>query len=287
MIMSLRTYFCLLLGAAAALPAMAEDGIPANSVEFSLAVGYGRFESPISQESPLEFWLLPRLAWYGERTYFDNGLFGYALQESRQQQWDLVLYPNEDGIFFNLSGGRIPLAFTSPFPVEDHIVVVKTPERDISAMAGLRYGWRHDDWQGFVQAGADVSGVHNGSELSVELACSPCLTLGPVNVGFAAGLAWKSAELVDYYYPPRPGEIVPPEGDYYNDENLNLRRVGPFRSAHGWRGQLQFQALWPLDQRWALLLHYRHFWLSHAMTESPLLAQPDFGAGFAGMQYRF
>lgn len=287
MIMLRRVVAVLLSGLVVAPSLRAESAVPAGAVEFSVAVGYGRFDTPLTRETPFEFWLLPRLAWYGEHAYFDNGLFGYALQESPSRQWDLVLYPNEDGLFFNLSGGTVPLAFTSPFPVPDQIRVIDTPERRIAAMAGLRFGWQHDDWNGHVQLGADASGVHNGGELEAELNCSPCFSIGPVDIGIGAGISWKSAELVSYYYLPRRGEIDPAEGDQYLDDNTDWRTVGPFDSQHGWRGQLQTQALWPLDTHWSLLLLYRHYWLSSAMTDSPLLSHADFGAGFTGLQYRF
>jgi MipA family protein len=265
------------------------DQITSNSIELSLAVGIGRFESPVVYATTYEFHALPQLAWYGERAFFENGLFGYALQESVHEQWDLVLYPNADGLFFNLNGGNIiPLVISpTPFPVPDRITVKEPPERDVSAMAGLRYSQQGEwlDWH--LQLGADISGVHNGWELASQFACPRCLLLGPVQIGAELGITLKGAELVEYYYMPKTGEIDPIEGDQYLENGAIWRTVGPYHGEHGWLVHAQLHASWELTPQWALIATYREYWLSDALTDTPLLARDHFAAYFGGLQYRF
>ncbi len=283
-------YSALALLACSLLPhparADAAAGIEPNTVEFSLALGYGVLESPIVFEPELTFHALPSLVWYGERAYFDNGLFGYALAETKAQQWDLVLYPNEDGLLFNLNGGSALVILNVPLDPNSPVTVVERNERDISAMAGVRYSRIGETWRGHVELAGDVTGVHQGWELGSEIGFAEPQRLGPVWLDLFLGIRFKDADLVDYYYTPELGEISPLEGEFtlQGDE---LILIGPYNGETGWLAHVQLDVRWPLAERWAVRATVRYNQYSESIADSLLVTRDHFSAGFAGIEYRF
>ncbi len=264
----------------------ATPGIEANTLEVSLAVGYGHVNSPVEGESDLTFHVLPDIVWYGERAYFDNGLFGYALTESAHQQWDLVLYPNEDGLIFNLSGGTASLLINRPFDPAAPVVVIAPIERRISGMAGLRYNQQGETFSGYVELAGDVTGIHHGWELGTEFGLAEPLQWHSLLINAFVGIRFKDADLVDYYYTPQLGEITPPEGDQLllNGEWVE---VGPFEGERGWLAHLQLDIWLPLAEQWALRATVRQNHYSDSIADSVVIKQARFSAGFFGIEYRF
>ena len=264
------------------------DPIAANSTSVSLAFGYGQFASPIAQHDRLEVYLLPQFAWYGERAYFDNGLLGFALQESPRFQADLVVYPGPDGLLFHLSRTTAPfLGGASTHPIEDHISVIKTPERRIAPMAGVRLAgsWAAGQWS--VLAGHDVGAVHNGAEIALRWSQPALWQSDHWQLGGELGTTWKSAELVDYYYTPEYGEIMPAEGEDYLPDPDRWAKVGPYPGKHGFSSHAQLQLRYTVSAHWSLLIWHRQHWLSAALSDSPIVTRNQYGAGFAGIEYRF
>jgi len=262
------------------------EGIEPNSVELSLGFGYGHFDSPIEGESDRDFYFLPDLVWYGERAYFDNGLFGYALSESKTQQWDLVLYPNEDGLIFNLSGSSVFILVNAPFDPDAPVTVVDTIDRRVSGMAGLRYSWQGETFSAYLEIAGDVTNVHNGWELGTEIGLGEPLRWQSLLINAFIGVRFKDTNLVDYYYTPQHGEIMPAEGlEILIGETWGT--VGPYNGEDGWLAHWQIDVWWPLAEQWAIRATARENYYSDSIADSVIVKQRRFGAGFLGLEYRF
>jgi len=263
-----------------------------DRVDARMGIGYGELQTPIVNKQTAHYQLLPQLAWYGEKFYFENGLFGYALTETTHQQWDLVLYPNDDGVLYKLTSALAPAVSATPFPVyRTRIDIIDTPERRVSGMLGLRYAQQHDNVDYSVQAGVDISGVHHGWELSVKLNKFALLEKHDFRLDGDVGIAIKSHQIVDYYYTPQFGEMLPVEGDEWLNcrdvDHCQLETVGPYSGATAYRVHASLNAHYALNDQWEWLVLYRHFYLSHSMTKSPLVAVDHYAAWFSGLMYRF
>lgn len=265
-----------------------------NAFSGSVGVGYGELETPIALHDKARTNLLPQLSWYGEKFYFENGLLGFALNEHVTSQWDLIAYPNDDGMLYRLNSALAPTLSISPtpFPVYPReITVLEAPERHLSTMAGLRYAQQFEQFDWSAQLGFDVSNVHHGWEFSVRLNLPTIYQHENLTVAMDGGLTIKSAKLVDYYYTPRFGEIAPMEGEIYGSCDMNgtcnFSVNGPYEGYTGYRTHISLKANYELNAQWSLGLLYRHFFLSHAMTESPIVTTTHYAAWFSGLFYRF
>lgn len=266
-----------------------------NEIRGSIGVGYGELGTPIALHNSAHFNWLPQLAWYGEKFYFENGLLGFSLSEHVQEQWDLVVYPNDDGLLYRLNSAFAPTLAVSPIPYPSYpreISLTKTPDRHISTMAGLRYAqqWEQFDWS--AQLGIDASAVHHGWELSTRINLPAIYESENFTLALDAGLTIKSASLVDYYYTPVFGEIAPVEGGIYGTcdvvTNLcNYAISGPYDGHTGYRSHFSFKANYEINASWSLALMYRHYYLSQSMTQSPIVTTNHYAAWFSGLFYRF
>ncbi len=276
--------------------AMATDQSWATRDRFNLqlGLGMGELQTPITQHRDRTFYLLPQLSWYGEKFYFENGLFGYALDEHREQQWDVVWYPNDDGLLYHLNAPLAPTIGIMPTPYPaypDRISILQTPERDISTMLGLRFAQQLESFDWSAQLAHDVSHVHDGWELSMKWHRANFIEAGDLGIDGDAGIVIKSAELIDYYYTPVFGEIAPMEGELWQqcDDQFNceLRRNGPYKGQTGFRLHASVAAHYTLTSQWTALLLYRHHFMSHQMSDTPLVTRAHYAAWFSGLQYRF
>lgn len=247
------------------------DSIKTGEWQVSLSTGHGAFRSPIIFKDNLQYYLWPDIAWYGEQLYFDNGVLGYALSEEPTKQWDLVLYPNRDGLYYHLSQTVIPL-MASPREGEVPFMVVAEPKRKISAMGGLRYARQWSQWQTSLQWAQDVSGVHHGGEFEVSFKYPHILQRGAFNVGMGLELTYKSRQLVDYYYQLKHDEYI---GD------------NPYDTHSGWTARYNLGMNYRIAGHWDVIGFYSGTWMSSAIGDSPLLKHRYISNIFSGLQYRF
>ncbi|MBY6211626.1 MipA/OmpV family protein [Microbulbifer agarilyticus] len=175
--------------------------------KLSLAVGEGVIENPLKGRDNGTTSLLPSFSYYGERFFVSNLTVGYSLLEQKNLYVDLVVRPNEDGIFFQLDRDDYTMASLSNILGSTGGAFGWTPEnisRDISAVAGPSAT--------FVTAPVDISfayfqditKVHYGSE--THLSFDKQYPLFGGSFAWSLGAVQKDADLVNYYYHLRPEE---------------------------------------------------------------------------------
>lgn len=264
-----------------------------DEISYRVGVGVGEIETPIALHDDRRLHLLPQLAWYGERVYFDNGLIGFALSEHKQRQWDWVAYLNDDGLLYRLSNELTPLITIQPIPypgIPNRITLLKRPERHLSTMMGLRFAQQTERAEFSVQAGADVSDVHHGWEIQLRGSHALIRDDDLWQVTLDLGATLKSGSLIDYYYTPEFGEISPVEGEPWQTCSETPLRCetqdnGPYQPNAGWRTHLGVHLNYRLSEHWSLAAHYRHYQLSSEFTQSPIVTRDHYAAWFAGFVY--
>ncbi|NQD35483.1 MipA/OmpV family protein [Permianibacter sp. IMCC34836] len=274
----MRVVALLALVASAISPSLraANDVIAADDFDLKIAVGYGRLITPLATIDDADLYLLPSLSWYGERLYFEDGMFGYAVSEASDQQFDVVIFPSSDGLLYWYTqdqplapGGLIP----TPMPVEPPFEVRGIEKRELAWHGGLRFAQQFGDAYWNVIAGKDISGVHHGWTATLAVGHDALLTLGKFTAGAELGLTYRSKRLVEYYYDNRADEVLPLDYVYEAEGDYSF--------------QLQLRASYQFDQHWAAIARYGQHWLGDSVNSSPLVDRRDSIIWFTGLQYGF
>jgi outer membrane scaffolding protein for murein synthesis (MipA/OmpV family) len=102
-----RLCFGLLLCALwAAVPVRAQDSCEPDCVavgdwRVSVGLGAGVRSNPLHQGEDIPLVVLPEVSYYGERFFLDNLEMGFTLFEDRRHQFNLLLTPGYDQMYFN------------------------------------------------------------------------------------------------------------------------------------------------------------------------------------------
>lgn len=182
-----------------ALPALAQDeDTRAPEWKVGLAVGQGVLENPLAGRSDGETSFLPAFSYYGERFFVSNMAAGFTLKEDRDFYLDLVVRPNEDGLYYHLNDDSVTMGSLTSFLGSFGGFDLEEIDRDISVMGGasgtlltrfadISLGYFHD-----------ISEVHYGNEIQLSFAKRHNLLGGALYWEF--GAVKKDADLVNYYY---------------------------------------------------------------------------------------
>jgi outer membrane protein len=151
-------------------------------------------------------------------------------------------------------------------------LLVGMEDRDASLDGSVNLMWRLPAVNIGLNYYHDLLDVSDGS--SVTLRLSRNLWLDPrLRVTPSAGLAWQSAELVDYYYGVRAGEALPSRHAYEGRGTVNV--------------SLGVTAAYLMSREWSLLggLHITH--LGNGIADSPIVPDPSTSLLFFGAGWHF
>jgi outer membrane scaffolding protein for murein synthesis (MipA/OmpV family) len=90
-----------------------DDCVEVGSWQFSLGLGAGVRSNPLYQMDDTPWILLPEVSYYGERFFLRNLEMGFTLGENAHHQFNLLLAPSYDQMYFNRWD---PLNFTDSHP---------------------------------------------------------------------------------------------------------------------------------------------------------------------------
>jgi len=88
------------------MPARAQDQcepdcVPVGDWRISVGMGAGMRSNPLHQGEDIPLVLLPEVSYYGERFFLENLEMGFTLFEDRRHQFNLLLTPGYDQMYFN------------------------------------------------------------------------------------------------------------------------------------------------------------------------------------------
>ena len=264
-----------------------ETCIEKSNWHIGIALGVGVRTNPLVDGDNIPLVVLPDIAWYAEKAYFDNGELGYQWINQSQFAFETFLQIDREMAFFSFVHPANILVPTESFapaspvfpssPTED--IKYSQPKLSIDDIAsrkwaingGIRghYFFSNGEWQLAIQQ--DLSNVHKGQQVLLEY--SHKWLWHNFRLGIRIGTDWKSARLIDYYYGVSQRESKFPE--FY------------FRGKSGWQTYLSFNIQKPINDNWSWLANIGYRKLPSSLTNSPLVEQNYISNVFLGAAYRF
>jgi len=255
---------------------------------FGVGLGYGQRTNPLIQSEDIPVVVDLDIAWFGERWFFDNFDLGFSLVDNSLFTTNVVARLNSDRAFFgktntryvNFSlqagGAQAPIVSTPGPPGAQGPGVevqqeLKVPDRDYAVELGLEMLLDGEWGQGTLRAFHDVSGTHEGYEISADY--SYRWVHGRFSIAPSVGLAYKSAALSDYYWGVHADEVLPTLQGYEVDAGL------------GWEAGLRASYYFSKSMRLALSANYER--LQHSIANSPIVAEDHVIGYFAGLAWQF
>jgi len=238
------------------------DCVVVGQLNVSISLGIGGRTNPVATNSDIPLVAIPRISWYGKRFFLENLDLGFTLYEDSTHTFNLVATPGYDRVFFHrndlqnvfvgIDGGFAP------------VVSLRVPlrERHTTYLVGPEWAFTRGKLSGQLDALYEVTGEHDGFE--VRAAISVPLSEGRGALVASAGLTWKSAELVDYYYGV--------EGFYVADAALN-----PF---------VKLAYTRPLSERWTFNAFAHYEYLGDSVADSPIIDDASVATAFVGFVAR-
>ncbi len=246
------------------------DCVEVGDLEVSISLGYGTRTNPVVGRDDIPLFVLPQVSYYGKRFFLESLEPGVTLYESDAHTINLIASPGFDRVFFSRSDlqnvvvpfAAAPPGFGNAVAGRDENVAFPVGRRRTTYLAGPEWMFRHDDFIGQVSALYEVTGRHKGYE--VRAAVSAPLIQRKQSLVVNAGLTFKSAQTVDYYYG------VP---DLYNPDGA----LSPF---------IKFNYSLPLSDRWTFtaFVHYEH--LDGSIVDSPIVEDREVVTAFAGFNFK-
>lgn len=258
------------------------DCVAVGHWNVSVALGAGARTNPVYGGTTLPLVIVPQISYYGRRLFLDNLDVGITLLEDRSYTLSLVASPGYDRVYFvrrdlqNVFLSGLPgnpqgpenqtLGATTAVPAARH-----TPA--ITYLAGPEVTFQHGRASGQLTVLHDVTGKDHGTEIRAALAYTLLERTGTLTA--TAGLTWKSAGIVDYYY-GRAGAYIP-----------GYVPLGAYEPGSALSPSLKLGYTHPLTKHWRLtaLAEVEH--LGPAIAHSPIVVHSEVYTVFAGATYAF
>lgn len=270
---------CLLLATAlfsqgavaqSACTAPSADCMVVGEWNIGLSLGLGQRSNPVDGNSDIPLVVIPQVSYYGKRFFLENLELGFTLHESDANTLSLIAAPGYDRVFFYrndlqnyfVSGGAFGLVSAPQYNVDNReLSESEYPmrARRTTYLVGPEWTFNYGRLIGQVDALYEVTGRHQGYEVRAALAAP--LVQSEDSLTLSAGLTWKSAEVVRYYY--------------------GIERLYQPGSALNPFVKLAYSK--PLSPRWAFnaFAHYEH--LGDAIADSPIVSGHGVTTVFAGV----
>lgn len=248
--------------------------------QFSLGLGVGVRTNPVLDNDDIPLVIIPQISYQGEHFFIQNLDIGYSFFQNDNQQFNLLLTPSYDQVFFNEwdisnfvdRGGLASIAKDGPTVEQTNRAIDKSRlhDRRMAVLAGLEYSQNIYDLDFQLQVLQEVTGYYDGSE--VRFALSKSINLGKHDVKLTLGANWQNAATLNYFYGLTTRESL---GNFSYNANSGLTNL------------LRFDWTYQLDEHWSLrfFTSYRH--LSHSISDSPLVTNNNVITAFAGGVYHF
>ena len=257
----------------------ANQEIETNQWHISINTGIGAITNPLHGGDNLPLVLLPEVAYYADKWFFDNGRLGYSFLESNSHVLNVVTEFNPETRFFIDFHPSNVFALNS----SSSFIVESTSSNELSSKtasvddirhrrwaldAGLSYHYIQNNHVFSVQALMDVSGVYNGMRSALQWQSH--YQVGNLSVAPSLGIWYKSADLNDYFY-----GLSAEETSY-----------GEIDVGSSWQPYAKIDARWPLSEANSLRFHLAYYDYS-AVDDSPLFEHTYSMTAFIGFNHIF
>ncbi|TMO77017.1 structural protein MipA [Pseudoalteromonas sp. S3785] len=257
----------------------AQQHITVKQWHVNLSAGVGVITNPLHGGKNVPLPLIPRIAFYGERWFFDNGRLGYTLKENQQHHFNIVSELNAESRFFinwhpnnlfvlpaSTGGAAFAQAQNKPQPKKIHVDNID--KRHLALDAGGSYHYVQQNHVLSIQLLHDISNVYNGIRGAVQWQYHS--RIGRLKLKPTLGVNYKSAELNSHFY-----------GLKAHETSLGKIDVGS-----SWQPYAKIDASWPLSEANSLRFHVAYYDYS-AMDSSPLFERNYSMTAFIGFDHTF
>ena len=243
------------------------DCVAVGGWNFSIGLGAGVRTNPLVHSQDIPLVIVPQVSYYGKRFFLDNLDLGFTLAEGSSNALSLIASPGYDRVFFyrtDLQNIFVQnFASSQPGGVTNTTQVFPPRARHITYLAGPEWTFELHGVTGQLDYLHEITAQDHGNEIRAALSAPLGQLAGSWKA--SAGLTWKSAAIVNYYY-GQPG--------YYQAGSA----VDPF---------VKLAYSRPLGGQWKLngFVHYER--LGDAIANSPIVAQRHVTTVFIGATYAF
>ncbi len=264
---------CLLLASVSGRSEPTE--VETGQWQLAANLGVGVATNPLYGGDNFPLILVPDIAWYGERWYFDNGQLGYTLAETTRHALSLVGEFNPETRFFvdwhpaNLLGSSGGAMFAQQEgPSRNAVDLDRVARRSWALEGGLSYHYFSDFGVLNLAWFSDISSVHKGGRFVLDW--QQAIALKGMTLTPQLGVRYHSGALNDYFYGLS-------EKDGFIDE-ISL--------GSGWLPYAKLALDWPLDRRNAVRFYLAYYDYA-ALADSPLLRDNKSVTAFLGLRHVF
>lgn len=242
---------------------------------FSIYLGQGRIENPITKLDDLNVSIFPSISYYGENFFIEGTTLGYSLYETDDVIVDVVGLLNEDGLFHHFDNYQdfsiINIIGVNP---SGGLVDFEPIKRDISYLGGIGITVNNDYFDTRIGAYQDIIGVHDGNEVHLSIAKGFSTTW--FNAHFEAGGVMKSRKLVEYYYQFQDEELAILRG---------IKNLYKPKRAINWYYKVQVDV--PITPSLFVVGGVKHTLLDDRIRQSLLVEKGNYLTSFIGIRYQF
>lgn len=192
--------------------APSDDCVAVGGWSLSVALGAGVRTNPLVHGQNIPLVVVPQFSYYGKRFFIDNLDPGVTLFEGESHTVSLIASPGYDRVFFyrsdlqniflgsatSFSGGSGAAGRPPQHPAEA-IREFPSRSRKVTYLAGPEWTFKHGGISGQLDYLHEITGRNHGDEIRAALG----VPLGKALAGSwtaNAGVTWKSAAIVNYYY---------------------------------------------------------------------------------------
>lgn len=236
------------------------DGIVPGDSNSKWVVGgsVGSIENPFVGEDSHDGYLAPNIEYRGEKLFVKGGELGYNLFRS-----------NGFGVGVVLTGK--PSYFADDENYDDNEKLEHIEERDGTLDAGFYFVHNSELGRLKVTVLEEITGEHSGQAFDAHYIFD--FRFADWNINPAVGVAWASADAVDYFFGVRDDEVTEELAAYEGDSALNLYT--------GVRGRYE------LTDNWDLSLGAAYVKLGSGISDSSMIARDDMLITNIGVNYNF
>jgi outer membrane protein len=262
-----------------------DECVAVGSWRLGVTLGAGVRTNPVVNGRDIPLVLVPQFSYYGKRFFIDNLDPGVTLFDGESNTLSLVASPGYDRVFFyrsdlqnffvfspasltgNTSGGT-PVGKPPPQSLQGQkpadIRELPQPARKVTYLAGPEWTFKHGKLIGQVDYLHEITGRTHGDEMRAALGM-PVGSLLHGTVSARAGLTWKSAATVNYYY----------------------GYPGLYRAGWALNPFVKLGYTRPLSRKWQLDAFVHCERLGNAIADSPIVDRHYVTTAFIGATYVF
>ena len=262
-------------------PTSSDSYIDTGEWHIAINLGYGQRSNPLVGGESQPLYILPEIAYYGDKLYFDNGDLGYTFTETSRYTFGLLTHFNYEKAYFSyIHPANLLFSFASqgninlipPEDIANPPTIDTISRRKYALDAGFDLTLYLSEQSLFrFQLMKDITGVYNGENAKLEFVYQSHFQ--GWNLTSAGGLHWKSKKLVDYYYGIDESDDVSDTFFYKGESTIN-----PY---------FKLTALYPINEKWDFVSVVRIEKNGDGISNSTIVKSSSVNSFFIGASYAF